>query len=93
MNSDDTHADAIAVDERWMAEWLEFGYLEMERYLRRQAQVRRLPQAATPEPAVARRLKENRSSTQETTSPKRLAMGRAGIEPATLGLKVPCSTS
>jgi len=22
-----------------------------------------------------------------------LAMGRAGIEPATLGLKVPCSTS
>ena len=26
------------VDERWMAEWLQFGYLEMERYLKRQAQ-------------------------------------------------------
>ena len=26
------------VDERWMTEWLEFGYLEMERYLKRHAQ-------------------------------------------------------
>ena len=27
-----------AFDERWMIEWVRFGFVEMERYLRRQAQ-------------------------------------------------------
>jgi hypothetical protein len=80
-----------------MGEWVAFGLAGIERYLRRQAQFdaylrRRRPtddlafgsSPANDQPA---------SGTGPAATGQTASMGRAGIEPATLGLKVPCSTS
>ena len=37
-NADTQATHHPSVDERWMAEWVDFGFVEIERYLRRQAQ-------------------------------------------------------
>ncbi|HET6849893.1 MAG TPA: hypothetical protein VFH74_13585 [Gaiellales bacterium] len=36
--SEHTEDMEVQVDERWIAEWVDFGFLEIETYLRRQAQ-------------------------------------------------------
>jgi hypothetical protein len=38
MERGSTHGTQLGVDERWMIEWVEFGFAEIDRYLRRQAQ-------------------------------------------------------
>jgi hypothetical protein len=38
MDDASTQSASPAVDERWLADWVEFGFVEIDHYLRRQAE-------------------------------------------------------